>query len=100
MSLKQSRFLFSCIFLEYNGQHLDLEINNELSYLTATIAKALSLSGGNTLLIGKDGIGRRSALKIVSTILSSRIITVESGEQLAFNNTLKTVSSNCKIFLC
>lgn len=49
---------------------------------------------GNILLIGKNGIGRKSAVKIMSALLSAKLVTPESDEQ-QFQNTLKSVSCIC-----
>lgn len=70
---------------------MDILINDELLHLTASISKTLSCPGGNILLIGQSGIGRKSAVKIASALQSSKLITLEDDE-LQFNNDLKAVS--------
>lgn len=70
---------------------MDILINDELLHLTAGILKTLSYPGGNVLLIGRSGIGRKSAVKITSALQTAKLITLEHDE-LQFNNDLKAVS--------
>ncbi|XP_018579489.1 cytoplasmic dynein 2 heavy chain 1 [Anoplophora glabripennis] len=73
---------------EREGQVIDIIINDELLHLTASISKTLSCPRGNILLVGKSGVGRKSAIKIVSALQSAKLITPENDEQ-QFNNDLK-----------
>ncbi|KAJ8926445.1 hypothetical protein NQ314_021234 [Rhamnusium bicolor] len=77
--------------MEREGQILDVLINEELLHLTSVIAKTVSYPCGNALLIGKSGIGRKSAVKIISALQSAKLI-VPVNEQPNFNNDLKAVS--------
>ncbi|CAG9863949.1 unnamed protein product [Phyllotreta striolata] len=72
--------------IEREGQLLDLVLNEELLHLTANILKIVSRPGGNVLLIGKSGVGRKSAIKIVTALQSAKLI-VPSLDFL--NNDLK-----------
>ncbi|XP_074038391.1 dynein cytoplasmic heavy chain beethoven [Leptinotarsa decemlineata] len=74
---------------ERDGQSLDLIINDELLDLTASILKTVSCPGGNVLLVGKSGVGRRSALKIASALQSSKVLAPSSEKQPQLNNDLK-----------
>ncbi|XP_015834463.1 cytoplasmic dynein 2 heavy chain 1 [Tribolium castaneum] len=71
------------------GQDLDVLVNNELLQLTASVSKILSAPEGHTVLVGRAGIGRKSAVKIVSSLQSAHLIIPISGTQPQFNNDLK-----------
>uniref|UniRef100_A0A6P7FU93 Cytoplasmic dynein 2 heavy chain 1 n=1 Tax=Diabrotica virgifera virgifera TaxID=50390 RepID=A0A6P7FU93_DIAVI len=74
---------------EREGQILDLVINDELLQLTASILKTLSRFKGNILLVGKSGVGRKSAVKISATLQSARLMGPTSEQQPLLNNDLK-----------
>ncbi|RZC33069.1 cytoplasmic dynein 2 heavy chain 1 [Asbolus verrucosus] len=72
------------------GQDLDILINNELLHLAASISKILSAPEGNVVLVGRAGIGRKSAVKIMSSLQSAKLIIPNSGAHSQFNNDLKS----------
>lgn len=74
------------------GQDLDILVNQELLHLSASVSKILSAPEGNVVMIGRAGIGRKSAVKIVSALQSARLIVPISGLQPQFNADLKSVS--------
>ncbi|XP_017783105.1 PREDICTED: cytoplasmic dynein 2 heavy chain 1 [Nicrophorus vespilloides] len=74
---------------ERDGFNLNIQIIPELLYLTANLSRALSAAGGNCVLVGSAGLGRRSALKIVSTLESSRLIVASTANENYFRNELK-----------
>ncbi|KAJ3658130.1 hypothetical protein Zmor_009888 [Zophobas morio] len=72
------------------GQDLDILVNQELLHLSASVSKILSAPEGNVVMIGRAGIGRKSAVKIVSALQSARLIVPISGLQPQFNADLKS----------
>ncbi|XP_056634261.1 cytoplasmic dynein 2 heavy chain 1 [Diorhabda sublineata] len=71
------------------GQIMDLVINDELLHLTSSILKTLSYPNGNILLIGKSGVGRKSAVKISAALQTAKLIVPASEHQPFLNNDLK-----------
>lgn len=57
-----------------DSQQLDVLVNVELLKLCASVAKVLTVSSGHAVLVGRSGIGRKSAIKIVSALQSAHII--------------------------
>lgn len=76
-------------YFSRDGQHLDLLIIPELLSLTATISKILTQPAGSTLLIGKSGIGRRSAVRIISTLQGSKLVLPSFESLVQFKIDLK-----------
>lgn len=71
---------------------MDILITSELLQLSASVAKILSAPEGNAVMVGRAGIGRKSAVKIVSSLQSARLIIPISRAQPQFNADLKSVS--------
>jgi dynein heavy chain 2 len=69
---------------------LDILITSELLQLSASVAKILSAPEGNAVMVGRAGIGRKSAVKIVSSLQSARLIIPISRAQPQFNADLKS----------
>lgn len=68
---------------------------NELLRLTSSIDRCLSASKGSLLLAGRPGVGRKTALKIVSALQSTRLITLNMSHDYNIKNfkiDLKNVS--------
>lgn len=74
------------------NQDLGAIINDEILLLTAAITRAAFIPHFNLVLIGKSGLGRKTAIKITSALLSRRIIHPSSGRSPLFQNDLKFVS--------
>lgn len=73
------------------GQSMDLLIITELLHLTSVISHALSEPAGCVLLAGRSGVGRRSTIRIVSTLQGAKLITPASGTLSQFKLDLKSV---------
>nr|CAI5869002.1 unnamed protein product [Callosobruchus analis] len=77
------------IIYERDGPSLSLVVTEDLLHITADVTKTLSNPGGHMLLIGKPGIGRRSAVKIASALRSAKLIEPALDSHPHFNNDLK-----------
>lgn len=79
-------------FLENeNSQAIRLPVFTELLDLTSKVNKVISTPAGSIVLAGRTGVGRKSAIKIVSSMQNSRVISVaESNQQ--FKIDVKSVS--------
>lgn len=75
------------IFLEREGQILNVHITPELLNLTATLAKGITRRKGHLLLLGKSGVGRKTSIKILSALFSHKLIITNNHAN--FNNDLK-----------
>ncbi|KAH1018946.1 hypothetical protein HUJ05_006621 [Dendroctonus ponderosae] len=71
------------------SQDLDTIINDEILSLTAAVTRAALIPQYNLVLLGKSGLGRKTAIKISSALLSKRIIHPCSGSPPLFPNDLK-----------
>lgn len=76
---------------------MDLLIIKELLHLTSALNNALTFPGGSIALIGRNGVGRRSSLKIISALQSAKLITPLTNNQPFFNNDLKLVRNSKRI---
>lgn len=90
------------IFLENeNSQAIRLPVFTELLDLTSKLNKVTSTPAGSIILAGRTGVGRKNAIKIVSSMQNSRLISVaESNQQ--FKIDVKSVSEKflrCLIFI-
>ena len=68
----------------------------ELLNSVAYIDRALSAPRGSLLLAGRAGVGRKSAVRIVSALHGAKLHTLKMGKNYSlknFKNDLKTVSS-------
>ncbi|XP_031341052.1 cytoplasmic dynein 2 heavy chain 1-like [Photinus pyralis] len=74
---------------EREGDVLEVLVIPELVQLTAKIAKALVEPGGNVLLIGVAGVGRKPSVKIISALLSVKLVAPIFSNYPQFNNELK-----------
>ncbi|KAK5644082.1 hypothetical protein RI129_007927 [Pyrocoelia pectoralis] len=74
---------------EREGDALDVLVIPELGQLTAKVAKALVEPGGNVLLIGVAGVGRKPSVKIISALLSVKFVAPIFSNCSQFNNDLK-----------
>ncbi|CAH1986240.1 unnamed protein product [Acanthoscelides obtectus] len=74
---------------ERDGSVLSLVVTEDLLDITAEVTKTLSNPGGHILLIGKPGIGRRSAVKVASALRNAKLIEPALDTQPQFNNDLK-----------
>lgn len=66
-------------FVEREGQALNVLITEELLDLTATISKSVCFPRGNIVLIGRSGAGRRTAIKIISSLQSAKLIVPQNN---------------------
>lgn len=76
---------------ERDGQYLDLLVTKELLHLTSALNRALTHAGGCAALVGRNGVGRRASLKIISALESAKLIVPTTNNQPFFNNDLKVV---------
>ncbi|CAH0554581.1 unnamed protein product [Brassicogethes aeneus] len=69
------------IYCEREGMVMDVMVNDELINICSVISKILSGLEENLVLLGISGVGRRSALKIISALLSAKLIVPSSETQ-------------------
>ncbi|KAI4463438.1 dynein heavy chain family protein [Holotrichia oblita] len=74
---------------EREGHILDVLFIPELLNLTASLSMSLTRDAGSVLLIGSAGVGRKSAVRIVSALQSAKLVVPISAK--LFNNDLKYV---------
>ncbi|KAF5283232.1 hypothetical protein FQA39_LY17379 [Lamprigera yunnana] len=74
---------------EREGDASNLPLTTEVVHLTSKLAKALSEPGGSVLVVGKSGVGRKSSIKIISTLLSTTLIAPVFINWSQFNLDLK-----------
>lgn len=77
------------LIIEREGHVLNLLFTPELLNLTADLSRSLTRDAGSVLLIGCAGVGRKSAVRIVSALQSAKLIIPASIK--LFNNDLKYV---------
>ncbi|KAK4887690.1 hypothetical protein RN001_003961 [Aquatica leii] len=82
---------------EREGNALDILLTSEVLQLTSKIGKALSEPGGSVLLIGTSGVGRKSSIQLISTLLSANLISPIFLNWSQFNIDLKMVTAHFKI---
>lgn len=68
-----------------------MQFTKELLNLTAKLAKGVTEKRGHLLLIGKSGIGRKTAIKILSALFGHKLLIPAADNDLQFNNDLKMV---------
>lgn len=66
-------------------------VNEELLQLAASVSKVVTYNESHLVLIGRAGIGRKSALKIVTALQSARLITLTNAVPNQLNLDLKMV---------
>nr|XP_022905741.1 cytoplasmic dynein 2 heavy chain 1 [Onthophagus taurus] len=81
---------------ERDGCKLNLLFIPELLYLTSILSKTMSDNEGNILLIGKMGVGRKSAVKIISSLQNSKLVIPKANQKTFFND-LKQVLQLCGV---
>lgn len=77
------------------GNESEILIIDELLRLASCIDRCLSAQKGSLLLAGRPGVGRKTALKIVSSLQSTRLITLNMSYDYNVKNfkiDLKNVS--------
>lgn len=72
---------------------MNLSIIKELIHLTASTAKAF-IGKGHLLMVGKSGVGRRSSVKIISALMSAKLVIPTSSNTNKFNADLKSAIQN------
>nr|CAD7430090.1 unnamed protein product [Timema monikensis] len=83
------------------GQTLDLLVFQEVLDLVASVDRALSVPRGCLLLAGRAGVGRKSAVRIVSALHEAKLHSLKLGRGYTvknFKNDLKAVSSHPELF--
>ncbi|XP_069679211.1 cytoplasmic dynein 2 heavy chain 1 isoform X2 [Periplaneta americana] len=76
------------------GQTLDLMVFHEVLDTVAYIDRALSAPYGSVLLAGRAGVGRKSAVRIVSALNGAKLLSLKMGKSYSlknFKNDLKSV---------
>nr|CAD7594424.1 unnamed protein product [Timema genevievae] len=79
------------------GQTLDLLVFREVLDLVARVDRALSVPRGCLLLAGRAGVGRKSAVRVVSALHGAKLHSLKLGRGYTvknFKNDLKAVSSH------
>lgn len=82
------------VSLGREGYYMDLLLTTELLHLVACIDKVLSATAGSLLLAGRSGVGRKSAVRIVSALHNIKLYTPNTGNVYGvknFHNDLKIV---------
>lgn len=77
------------------GQSLDLIIFREVLDTVAYVDRVLSAPQGSLLLAGRAGVGRKSAVRIVSALHGAKLVSLKMGKAYNlknFKNDLKYVS--------
>ena len=80
--------------LQYAREHRDLDVVliEELLNLVARCDRVLSVPGGSLLMPGRSGVGRRTAVSIVSALHHAKLVTLKMGRNYGvkqFKNELK-----------
>ncbi|XP_066245842.1 cytoplasmic dynein 2 heavy chain 1 [Euwallacea similis] len=71
------------------NQNLEVVINHEILLITCAVMRYTVIPQYNMVLIGKSGVGRKTAIKITSALRSKRVIQPASGIHPLFQNELK-----------
>ena len=77
------------------GQSLDLIVFQEVLDVVAYVDRVLSAPHGSLLLAGRAGVGRKSAVRIVSALHGAKLVSFKMGKAYNsknFKNDLKSVS--------
>jgi dynein heavy chain 2 len=77
------------------GQSLDVVVFREVLDTVAYVDRALSAPHGSLLLAGRAGVGRKSAVRIVSALHGAKLLSLKMGKAYSlknFKNDLKSVS--------
>ncbi|XP_060532310.1 cytoplasmic dynein 2 heavy chain 1 isoform X2 [Cylas formicarius] len=85
----------------FNRENMDLDIvvNEECLELTSNVVRATASEGSNVVMIGRPGVGRKSAVKIASALKSVKIVAPSTGMSPYFQNELK-VAIHCAALEC
>ena len=78
-----SNFLFynlGIITFGRENRDLDVILIDELLGLVARCDRALSSPGGSLLLAGRSGVGRRTAISIVSALHQAKLVSLKMGK--------------------
>lgn len=86
-------------FVGKENQELDITINDELLLLTSTVMRSAVIPQYHLVLIGKPGVGRKTSIKIASSLLGKRIVHPASGAFPLFQNDLKLVGTCDKLII-
>lgn len=70
---------------------MNLVIIPELLNLTSGLARALTQPAGCAFLAGRSGVGRRSALRIISSLQGAKLVSPAFGNLTQFKTDLKLV---------
>lgn len=89
--------LMKTLFTLYSGrenQTLDILIFKEVLENVSRVDRVLSVPRSSLLLAGRTGVGRKSAVRIVSALNNARLYTLKMGKGYglkSFKNDLKAV---------
>ena len=62
------------------NRDLDVILIDELLELVARCDRALSFPGGSLLMVGRSGVGRRTAISIVSALHQAKLVALKMGK--------------------
>lgn len=74
---------------------MDLIVFQEVLDVVAYVDRVLSAPHGSLLLVGRAGVGRKSAVRIVSALHGAKLVSFKMGKAYNlknFKNDLKSVS--------